>query len=480
MTATAEMLERVLAHAVRQRDGLETRGPGAIDAPRQALARFEGPTPEAGEDPITVIDALVKAAEPGLMGVTGRRFFGWVIGGSDPAGVAADWLAGSWGQNAGNMFCSPAAAAAETIASRWLLDILHLPQQCSIGFVTGATMANFVGLAAGRDVILRRVGWDVEADGLQGAPRVRVFIGEEAHSTVFASLRYLGFGDRQIARVAVDDQGAMDASALERALESGDGPALVLAQAGQINTGAFDPVSRIADICARQKSAWLHVDGAFGLWARACPDRAHLAEGLEKADSWATDGHKWLQAPYDSGFAIVKDADAHARAMSITASYLPADDSARDPGLYAPELSRRARGFAVWTLLKRFGRDGIAEMVSRHCALARRIAERLDGAPGLKVLNDVVLNQIILGFGEDWDAAAHDQAARDVVAEIQRRNDVFVEGSDWRGRRVVRVSVISGGLQAPDADRLVEEVLHAWERVRERGPQAAAAPLPAA
>ncbi|MGD2132153.1 MAG: pyridoxal-dependent decarboxylase [Maricaulaceae bacterium] len=474
-TTVRRLFEHASERAAHYREDADERAPRAADAPREAYARFDGPTPETGEDPLAIIDALADAAEPGLMDVSGRRFFGWVIGGSDEVGVAADFLTSAWGQNAGNVFCSPAAAAAETVAARWLLDILRLPHESAVGLVTGATMANFVGLAAGRQAVLERAGWDLEADGLQGAPPIRVFIGEEAHSTTFAALRYLGFGQRQIIRVETDGQGAMNAGALERALKAGEGPALIAAQAGQINTGAFDPVGDIVDVAAHA-GAWVHVDGAFGLWARACPDRAALAEGVEKADSWATDGHKWLQAPYDCGIAIVRDAEACARTMSITASYLPADEALRDRSHFTPELSRRARGFAVWAILRRHGRAGIAEMVGRHCALARRIADRLRDEPGLAVLNDVVLNQVALGFGEDWPAAARDQAAADVAAEIQRRNVVFAETSGWRGRRILRVSVISGDLTEPDADRLADEVRRAWRAVRERGPAAAATP----
>lgn len=455
--------------AVRYRTGAPNRPPRAAAVDQEAYAGFAGPVPESGEAAITTLTALAAAAGPGLHDTTGDRFFGWIIGASHPVGVAADWLTSTWGQNPGLHFSGPAGAAAEKVAGDWLLDLLDLPREASVGFVTGATMANFTGLAAGRSEVLRRVGWDVEADGLQGAPRVRVLLGEAAHSTVFAALRYLGFGRNQIETVEADANGIMDADDLGRRLSAG-GPALVVAQAGQINTGGFDPFEEIAAHC-RRAGAWLHVDGAFGLWARACPDRYRLTRGLELADSWASDAHKWLQAPYESGFVIVRDRAVHRRAMSISASYLPSQDWCHNPADFSPELSRRARGFAIWALLKHLGRDGIADMVSRHCALARRIAARLARVPGIRVLNDVVLNQLVVTFGEGPHG---DRMTREVIEEIQRRNAVFVEGARWQGREVVRISVISAPLNGTSADRLCEEILAAWQTVEAR--QTAAVP----
>lgn len=457
-----------LKHARAFRASLRERAPRVTVSAAELAARLGGPTPERGEDGAAVIAALAEAAEPGLMGMAGPRFFGWVIGASHEVGVAADWLTSAWGQNAGMYVGSPAAAVVEETAARWLIDMLGLPKECSVGFVTGATMANFAGLAAARNEVLRRVGWDVEEQGLQGAPRVRVLIGDDAHTTVFAALRFLGLGAATAERIATDSQGRMDADALERALAQANGPCIVIAQAGQINTGAFDPIARIAGAC-RAHGAWLHIDGAFGLWARAVPELAHLAEGLENADSWATDGHKWLQVPYDCGYVFVRDHEAHRRAMIIAASYLPAALSEYDAANFAPELSRRARGFATWAMLRHLGREGVADIVRRHCTLAARVAGRLAAEPGVRVMNEVVLNQVIVGFGEG-EVAAQDEAARAVIARLQEDNRCFASGASWRGRWVMRISVISAPLTEADIDRLADAVISAWRAVQARTP----------
>jgi glutamate/tyrosine decarboxylase-like PLP-dependent enzyme len=452
------LFDRAVEHAKTFRDGIAARPPYPGLAGAQLEARFDGPTPEQAEDGIAVIDALNAAAEPGLTATPGPRFFGWVIGSSQPVGVAADILTSAWGQNAGSAACSPAAAMAEAVAARWLLDILHLPAEASVGFVTGGTMANFVCLAAARNAVLARVGWDVEAQGLIGAPRLRVFVGDDVHTTVLASLRYLGLGSLPT-RIATDTHGRMSADALAQELAAADGPAIVIAQAGQICTGAFDPFPEISAAC-RAHGAWMHVDGAFGLWALAAPQFADVTRACELADSWSVDGHKWLQVPYDSGFAIVRDATAHQRAMSITASYLPAAAPGQyDPGQYVPELSRRARGFAVWAQLRALGRAGIIEMVGRHCALARRLAARLAGEPGIEVLNTVHLNQVIVGFGDD-------ERTRSVIRLLEARNQVLAGGAHWHGRWVLRFSVIAGPLTEADVDRLASVVIDAWRVVR--------------
>lgn len=467
--AGRKALERAAARAASYREQVTQRPPRPEVSAEELRALLGGPTPEAGEaDWAKVIDGLADAAEPGLMGITSPRFFGWVMGGSHLAGVAADWLTSAWGQNAGLYHGTPAAAVAEEVASRWLLDILQLPKSCSVGFVTGATMANFVGLAAARDEMLRRRGWSVEEGGLQGAPVVTVCIGADAHTTVFKALHYLGLGRSSMRAIATDDMGRMQADALESALREIDGPTIVAAQAGQINTGAFDPFTRIPAIC-RAAGAWLHVDAAFGLWARACPDRAHLAAGLDEADSWSTDAHKWLQAPYDCGVAIVRDAEAHRRAMAISASYLPEEASLPQPSHYTPELSRRARGFAIWAILRALGRSGVAEMVSRHCASARHAAARLASEPGIEILNDVELNQVAVGFGAGWERARQNDAARQVIEHVQRANRVFVGGGDWRGRWIARISVTSNETGLSDADALADEIIAAWRSVRDAG-----------
>lgn len=458
-----QLFARALEHASSFRDSVTERPPWPTVASAELQALFDGPTPEAGEDPVSVVDALNAAADPGLSAPVGSRFFGWVIGASHPAGVAADMLTSAWGQNAGSYAASPAAAMAEKVASRWLLDMLRLPPECSVGFVSGGTFANFVCIGAARNAVLARVGWDVEADGLPGAPRIRVFLGDDAHVTVLASLRYLGLGARAT-RIATDADGRMDADALAVALAQGAGPAIVIAQAGQINTGAFDPMSGIARIC-REHGAWLHVDGAFGLWACAVPELSALTAGIAEADSWAVDGHKWLQLPYDSGFAIVRDNAAHQRAMSITASYLPTTGAGEyDPGQYVPELSRRARGFAVWAQLRTYGRQGVIEMVRRHCALASRLAYRLAAEPGLKVLNTVHLNQVIVSFGKGTPAE-RSALTRAVIERLRSDNICLAGGADWRGLWVLRLSVISGPLVEADIDRLIAAIFSAWRHV---------------
>ena len=462
--AHRRLFQRAIEHASAFRDRVADRPPRPLISAAELQARFDGPTPEVGEEPLAVIDALNTAAEPGLAGCAGPRFFGWVIGASQPVGVAADMLTSAWGQNAGLYACSPAAAMAEKVAARWLLDMLRLPADSSVGFVTGATMASCVCLAAARNAVLAQVGWDVETDGLQGAPPVRVFVGEDAHVTVHAALRYLGFGSRAV-RIPADTQGRMDAPALRAALEQGSGPAIVIAQAGQMNTGEFDPVAELARTC-RRHGAWLHVDGAFGLWARTVPELAELTAGLEEASSWSVDGHKWLQLPYDSGFAIVRDAAAHRRAMSITASYLPeAGEGEYEPGQLVPELSRRARGFAVWAQLRALGRHGIADLVRRHCALARRVARRLATEPGVTVLNAVPLNQVIVTFGTGTIEECN-TLTQATVAQLQEDNICLAGGAQWRRHFVLRLSFIAGPLVEADADRLTSAVLAAWRRVR--------------
>ncbi|WP_458763904.1 pyridoxal phosphate-dependent decarboxylase family protein [Cupriavidus basilensis] len=464
-TGDLGVLGRAAAAATRYRESVaENVQPpaGSYAACHQA---WDGPTPESGMSAADTIDALRALAEPGLLPTTGAAFFGWVVGASHPVGVAADWLTSAWGQNCGNHHGAPSAAAAEDISARWLLDILRLPDGASVGFVTGATMANFACLAAARTHVLQKAGWDVEAQGLFGAPEIHVLVSDEAHTSVFAALRLLGFGRDRVTRVPSGHDGAMLLAPFRSALAACKGPAIVIVQAGQINTGAFDPVQEmLPDIRAR--GAWLHVDGAFGLWARACPETAPLAAGYEAADSWATDGHKWLQAPYDSGYAIVAHPEAHRRALTATASYLPhAAADERDPSHYVPELSRRARGFATWAMLRHLGRVGIAEMVSRHCRLARRMAVRLEEQAGITVLNQVSLNQVIVSFGIGEDDAVANRLTRDVVARVQSTGDCYVGGACWKGREIMRLSVISWPTGEDDIDRAADSIIEAWRYV---------------
>ncbi len=471
MDDTDEQLEKVLraaaTRAIDYRRSVGDRMQAPVAGYQEACEAFDDPTPEHGSEAFEVIAELAATAEPGLHAMTGPRFFGWVIGASHPVGVAADWLTSAWGQNSGNHQATPAAAAAEETSIKWMLDILDLPRQSSVGFVTGATIANFVCLAAARGEVLRRVGWDVEADGLFGAPAVHVLIGADAHTTVFSALQFLGLGRNRVTRVPTDEAGRMSVEAFASAAGSHSGPSIAIAQAGQINTGAFDRFPELVEI-ARERGAWLHVDGAFGIWARACPDRAFLTAGSERADSWAVDGHKWLQTPYDCGYAIVRDADAHRRAMTITASYLP-DLAAgeRNPSHYAPELSRRARGFATWAMIRHLGRRGIADMVARHCDIARRMAQQLTEEPGVAVLNDVVLNQVIVRFGCDEPLERGDQLTKLVIDRIQADGVCFAGGAKWRGRWVMRLSVISWPTSQDDGDKSVEAILNGWRKIRE-------------
>jgi glutamate/tyrosine decarboxylase-like PLP-dependent enzyme len=463
-------LEAAYRHALSFHDARRSHAPLATADFNTLLDAFGGPTPEFGAPAADVITSLANAAAPGLMGTAGPRFFGWVVGGSHPVGVAADWLTSVWGQNAGSYHGAPASAVAEQVAARWLVDILHLPEECSVGFTTGATMSNFVCLAAARGALLRRAGWDVEGDGMFGAPPIPVFVGDDAHASVLASLRYLGFGERSILRIVTDSAGRMKAAALAVALDAAlarcSAPPIVIAQVGHIMTGAFDPVDEIAAL-THARGGWLHVDGAFGLWANACPERAHLARGIEGADSWATDAHKWLQAPYECGCAFVRDADSHRRAMTIEASYLPSSDEViRDPLHYTPELSRRARGFALWALLRAFGRQGIATMIAQHCAFARHFAQCLAAEPGIEVLNEVELNQVVVRFGAGDDVHRRDALTSETIARIQAAGVCYVGGARWREREVMRVSVIAWATTQEDIDRSAESVIAAWREVQ--------------
>ena len=429
-------------------------------------ASFARPVPEIGDDPERIITELARLAEPGLRATTAPRFYGWVIGSSHLTGVAADWLTSAWGQNAANIAASPAASAVEAVVEGWLLDLLDLPREASIGFVTGATVANTVCLAAARSELLRRQGWDVEADGLFEAPDLPVLIGADAHTTVFTALKLLGLGTRRVITVPADDLGRMIPAELARALAQISRPAIVIGQAGQINTGASDPFAEIAPL-VRAAGGWLHVDGAFGLWGRASPLTAAQTSGIEQADSWATDGHKWLQLPYDSGFAIVRDSAAHRRAMAVSASYLPPPVGAeRDPTAYVPELSRRARGFAAWAVIRRLGRSGITAMVDQCCAVATKIGADLAGDQGITLVAPVVLNQTILRFGSGDQADAQTLA---VIEALQADAVAYAGASLWRGQWVMRISVSSIATTLADADLTVDAIRRAWAKVQQQG-----------
>jgi len=460
-------LRLALEHAVSWRtDG--PRFPAISPASRDQLRKqLDIGLSDNGKDGEEVITALVRAVEGGLATNTHPNFYAWVQGSSHPVGVAADLLTSSWGQNAAIYQTAPAAAIAEETAAAWLLDLLRLPNDASMAFSTGATMASFICLSAARSEVLHRVGYNLEQDGLFGAPPVSVLLGEEAHATIFSDLRYLGFGARNIVRVAVDEQGRMLAADLKAKLVSTDGPKIVITQAGHINSGAFDPFPEII-AASKEHKAWVHVDGAFGLWARSVPTLAPLAAGLEDADSWTVDGHKWLQVPYDSGFAIIRHPAAHRRAMDITASYLVNHDlDGRNPSQFSPELSRRARGFAVWAVLQALGRNGVQEMVLRHCQCALHLSRRLADIPDIRILNEVVLNQIAIAFGDEKASLEdRDKWTGLVVQSIREENLNFVLGAYWRDQAILRVSVISLHTDISHMDVLADSIIRAWDAVR--------------
>ena len=423
---------------------------------------FAGPLPEGPTDPAEVIDLLAALAEPGLMAMPSGRFFGWVIGGALPAALAADWLVSAWDQNATLRYATPAAAAAEEAAGGWLLELLGLPAGADVGFVTGATMASFSGLAAARHQVLAQVGWDVNVKGLNGSPQVRVIVGAEGHSAVDVALRYLGLGEPT--RVAADDQGRIEIAALAAALDGWTGPTIVCLQAGNVHSGAFDDIGEAARVAHAHGTPgarpWVHVDGAFGLWAAASPNLQHLVPGLAEADSWATDAHKTLNVPYDCGVVIVAQPVALRAALGVRASYLiSAEGPTADPDEKAPELSRRARGVPVWAALRSLGRDGVADLVDGFVRHARAIAAGLETIEGAQVLNDVVFTQVCVAFEDD-------ERTRAVTAQLLSDGTAWMSGSRWRGRDVLRVSVSNWSTDADDVEASVDAVRKAADAVR--------------
>jgi glutamate/tyrosine decarboxylase-like PLP-dependent enzyme len=419
------------------------------------LTRLDEPLPAGPSDPASVLALLDELVSPATMATAGPRFFGFVIGGSLPAALAANWLAAAWDQNACLAKITPGVAQVEAAALRWLVEALGLPPETEGAFVTGATMANFTALAAARHVVLARAGWNVEADGLYGAPPITVIVGEEAHPTLLKSLGLLGLGRNRVVRVPTDRRGRMRADRLPPIA----GPTIVCVQAGNINTGEFDPFGEICTI-ARAAGAWVHVDGAFGLWARAAPELAPLADGVELADSWATDAHKWLNVPYDSGLAFVREPGALPSAMAITADYLPVHDAERSPADFTPELSRRARGVEVWAALRSLGGSGLAEMFERNCRQARQFAARLAEA-GYEILNDVVLNQVLVSFG------SADNTQR-VIDAIQAEGTCWCGGTVWQGRAAMRISVCSWATTDADVELSAAAMLRAARAAADR------------
>lgn len=440
-----KLLEQTAERAISYLENLGERSVAPPAAAIANLAVLDQPLNEGPTAPEQVINSLDEICSPATMGMAGPRFFGFVIGGALPVTLAANWLAGAWDQNTGLYTPTPGTSQLEQVALNWLLDLFALPSESAGAFVTGATMANFSALAAARHALLRREGWNVEADGLFGAPVITVVVGEEAHPTLFKSLGLLGLGRNRVVKVPVDSQGRMRADALP----SFSGPTIVCVQAGNVNTGAFDPFTEICER-AHASGAWVHVDGAFGLWATAAPATAALATGLAGADSWATDFHKWLNVPYDSGIAIVREHDALRAAMAITAEYLPTSEF-RNPSDFTPELSRRARGVEVWAALRSLGRAGVAELVERNCRQARRFAAGL-AAAGFRVLNDVVLNQVLVAFGDA-------ETTNRVISEIQEDGTCWCGGTVWQGQTAMRISVSSWATTDADVERSLEVMI---------------------
>ena len=441
----SELLRDAASRSIKYLESLLARRVSPDAKAVAALSALKVPLPEHGVDPRSMLAQLDDLGSPATMAMAGPRFFGFVIGGALPATVAAGWLATAWDQNAGLYKSTPGVAILEEVALEWLIDVLHLPRGTAGSFVTGTTVAHITALAAARHAVLAKVGWNVEADGLFGAPPITVITGAEAHPTLYKALGVVGLGRKRVVKVPVDSQGRMMLSEFPRI----EGPTIVCVQAGNVNSGAFDPIGETCDL-AHDAGAFVHVDGAFGLWARASGEQAHLGAGIERADSWATDAHKWLNVPYDSGIAFVRDGNALRAAMAVTAEYLPTDSVQRNPSDYTPELSRRARGIEVWAALKTLGRSGVEELVARHCRQARRFAEALSGA-GFEILNEVVLNQVVVAFGSP------ERTVR-VIAAIQEEGTCWAGVTVWQGRTAMRISVISWATTDADVERSIEAI----------------------
>ncbi|TLY88026.1 MAG: aspartate aminotransferase family protein [Gammaproteobacteria bacterium] len=445
----SDLLDEASRRARRYLAALDARAVAPSPQALAALARFDGLLPEQTSSPMEVLAELDEFGSPATMASAGGRFFGFVIGGSLPVTVAASWLASAWDQNGGLVVTSPINARLEKVALDWVKGLFHLPADSAGGFVTSATAANFCALAAARHALLERAGWDVEAQGLFGAPPITVVVGEEVHASVQKALSMAGFGRERVVRVPCDVQGRMRLEEFPAVTER----TIVCVQAGNVNTGAFDPV---AGICrrAREQGAWVHVDGAFGLWAAAAPARAHLAGGTEEADSWATDAHKWLNVPYDSGLVFTRDAGALRAAMAVGGAYL-AQAEDRIPYQYTPDFSRRARGIEVWAALRQLGRAGLADLIERTCRFAERFAQGL-AQSGHRILNDVVLNQVLVSFGSA-------ERTREVIARVQSDGTCWCGGTLWQGHTAMRISVSSWATTEADVDRSLAAILRAAE-----------------
>jgi glutamate/tyrosine decarboxylase-like PLP-dependent enzyme len=462
-SSTAALLARTAEIAAAFLDGVGERPVRARATRAELLTSLGGPLPDAGEDPKAVLEQLARDAEPGVVGIAGPRYFGFVIGGALPAALAADWLTSTWDQNAGVYAAGPSASVVEEVVGAWLIDLFGLPEGTGFGLTTGCQVAHVTCLAAARHAVLAARGWDVEADGLAGAPQIDVLVGAEAHATIPTALQYLGIGRARSIVAETDAQGRLRLDSLGERLPTGNHPLIVCLQAGNVNTGAFDPIGPAIDLVReRRPDAWIHVDGAFGLWAAASPRLRHLTAGIERADSWATDGHKWLNVPYDCGFALVRDPEAHVAALSPQgASYIIYGEAERDEFRWVPEYSRRARGFASWAALRQLGRDGVAALVERNVEQAGRMAEGLREAgrdAGIEVLNDVVLNQVLVRFTAR-DGLTADERTREMVRRVQDDGTCWLSGTTWHDTAAMRISVSNWSTTADDIDRSLEAIL---------------------
>ena len=461
MNDTRELLNETAQRAARYLESLPGRRVAAAREAGELVPALGGALPQKGLPASEILARLDEIGGQGVVASAGPRYFGFVTGGALPASLAASWLAAAWDQNAFSEVSSPVGAALERVAMRWVLEALRLPADAGIAFVTGATMANFAAIAAARRAVLLAHGYDADRHGLHAAPEITVVVGEQAHATLFKALGMLGLGRDRVVRVPADDQGRMRADALPRL----NGPAIVCTQAGNVNSGTFDPVGAVCD-AVRASDVWIHVDGAFGLWARASSRFGGLALGVDRADSWATDAHKWLNVPYDSGLAIVRDAGSLRGAMSVQADYLP-DRTNREPFEFTPETSRRMRGIEVWAAIASLGRDGIAELVAHNCRQARRFAAGLRDA-GCEVLNDVVLNQVLVAFGDD-------RTTTEVIRGVQRDGTCWCGGTSWAGRAAMRISVSSWATTNDDVEQSLAAIVRVAGDVRGRAHAAGSA-----
>ncbi|MGC2831307.1 MAG: aminotransferase class V-fold PLP-dependent enzyme [Candidatus Acidiferrum sp.] len=445
ISTSDELLREAAARALKYVAGIGERSVGPTEKDLQSLARFRERFPTSPSNPMQVLERLDEFGSPATVATTGGRYFGFVIGGTIPASLAANWLAGAWDQNAALRVMSPVAAELEDVALGWVCEALGLPENCEGGLVTCATTANFTALAAARHALLARVGWNVEDDGMFGAPPIDVVVGGEAHASLLKALSLAGFGKRRLTCVEVDSQGRMRADKLPPLSDR----TILCIQAGNVNTGAFDPA---AEICARaqEQGAWVHVDGAFGLWAAVSPKYRHLTEGFEQADSWATDAHKWPNVNYDSGIVLVKEGMALRAAMTMTAAYLEGG-ARREPMYHTPEASRRARGVELWAALKSMGREGLCSLIERTCAYAQRFAEGFRDA-GFEVVNDVVINQVLVSFGSA-------EATQRVIRAVQEDGTCWCGGTAWQGKSAMRVSVSSWATTEADVELSVRAIV---------------------